>query len=175
MNYDTATWNHIRHEAIAYTATKVIDTNAQNFHLLKIHLNLVEIWNRVLKFENLIQIWKSFIPSQNLFQTRTMQSGAMCVYSSVSRDKVKYYTTLQGPSLKYIFTCDNRFFRFILNFQISKLNLRFQINYNGFSRHTFSIWDFLTHFWTKKFTLKIEIRGTVIKNFKVLPWIFMTS
>ena len=26
MNYDTATWNHIRHEAIAYTATKVIDT-----------------------------------------------------------------------------------------------------------------------------------------------------
>jgi hypothetical protein len=44
----------------------IIYTFAQNFFLLKIHLNLFEISNRVLKFENLIEM---IIPSQNLFQT----------------------------------------------------------------------------------------------------------
>ena len=64
--------------------------HAKNFYLLKIHLTLFEISNRVLKFENLIQIWKSFIPSENLFQTFTLRSGAMCVYSSLSYDKDEY-------------------------------------------------------------------------------------
>ena len=55
-------------------------THAQNFYLLKIYLNLFEISNRVLKFENLIEI---IIPSKNLFQTWTTGSGAMCVCSSL--------------------------------------------------------------------------------------------
>ena len=42
-------------------------SDAQNFYLLKIHLNLFEISDRVLKFENLIKICKSFIPTENLF------------------------------------------------------------------------------------------------------------
>ena len=36
--------------------------HAQNFYLLKIHLNLFEISNQVLKFENLIEIWKRIYP-----------------------------------------------------------------------------------------------------------------
>ena len=40
-------------------------TNAHNFYLLKICLNLFEISNRVLKFENLIEI---IIPSDFFFK-----------------------------------------------------------------------------------------------------------
>ena len=66
-------------------------SNAQNFYLLKIHLNLFEISYRGLKFEKIIKIWKSFIPSENGFQTRTpLRSGAMCMYSSLSCDEVEY-------------------------------------------------------------------------------------
>ena len=66
------------------------NSNVQNFYLLKIHLNWFEISNQVLKFENLISIWKSIILSEHLFQTWILQSGAICVYSSLLRDKVEY-------------------------------------------------------------------------------------
>ena len=59
-------------------------------NVLKIRLNLFEISNRGLKFEKLIWICKSFILSQNLFQTCTLGIGAMCVYLSLSHDKVEY-------------------------------------------------------------------------------------
>ena len=65
-------------------------SNAQNFYLLKIHLNWFEISNRVLKSENLISIWKSIILSENLFQTWLLRSATMCVYSSLSHDKDEY-------------------------------------------------------------------------------------
>ena len=38
--------------------TKLKDINDKKFYVLKIHLNLFEISNQVLKLENLIQIWK---------------------------------------------------------------------------------------------------------------------
>ena len=64
---------------------------AQNFLLLKIHLNLFEMLKRGLKLENLIFNLNFFyINSENLFKTWTLQSGSMCMYSSLSRDKVKY-------------------------------------------------------------------------------------
>ena len=92
----------------------------KNFYLLKIHLNLFEISNWVLKFENLISIWKSIILSENLFQTWILQSGTMCLYSSFLHAIFFYVRSL-------IKLC-----------QISgnvKTHLRFQINSNGFSRH----------------------------------------
>ena len=61
--------------------------NAQNFYLLKIHLNFFEISNWVLKFKNLISI---IILSENSFQTWILRTGAMCVYSSLSHGKVEY-------------------------------------------------------------------------------------
>ena len=64
--------------------------NGQNLYVSKIRLNLFEISNRVLKFENLIQIWKYFILSENLFQIWIPWSGAMCVYSTLSHEKVEY-------------------------------------------------------------------------------------
>ena len=67
-----------------------LKADVENFYLLKIHLNLFETSDQVLEFENLIQIWKSFLPSENLFQTGTLGSGAMCMYSSLSHDKVEY-------------------------------------------------------------------------------------
>ena len=70
--------------------TKLKDINDKNFYVLKIHLNLFEISNQVLKLENLIQIWKFFVPSENLFQNWTLKSGAMWLYSSLSCSKVKY-------------------------------------------------------------------------------------
>ena len=113
---------------------------AQNFYLLIILLNLFEISNRVLEFKNSISIWKCIILPENLFQTCILRRGAMCVYSSWSRDKVEYMhieplCKLRGPGLKWIFRLDIFFFRFKSNFQISKLVWRFQINSNGFLRH----------------------------------------
>ena len=58
-----------------------LHANAQKFYLLKIQLNLFEISNRVLKFENWIKIWNFFIPFENLFQIWTLRDGAMCMYS----------------------------------------------------------------------------------------------
>ena len=49
-------------------APAMLTSNAQNFYVLKINLNLFEISNWVLKFENLIQIWNNAILSENLFQ-----------------------------------------------------------------------------------------------------------
>ena len=46
----------------------------------------------------------------------------MCMYSTLPHDKLKYTHMAHGN------------FRFELNFQISKLDLGFQINSNGFSR-----------------------------------------
>ena len=57
-----------------------IHANAQNFYLLKIHLNLFEISNRVLKFENWIKIWNFFIPFENLFPIWTLRSVCIQVY-----------------------------------------------------------------------------------------------
>ena len=83
-----------------WLATKQLNSeqsHAQNFYLLKIHLNLFEISSQVSKFENLIEDQKLFISSENLFQmsqnsfqTWSPQSSAMCVYSSLSHDKVEY-------------------------------------------------------------------------------------
>ena len=68
-----------------------ITTNAQNFYVLKIHLNSVKISNHVLIFENLFEICKSFISPEKIFQTWTLWSGAtMWVYSSFSCDRLKY-------------------------------------------------------------------------------------
>ena len=95
----------------------------------------IKFWN--LKIENLIQMWKSFIPSENLFQIWILQSGAMCVYSSLLRDKFEYthLAPLRWVQVWNRFSDGINLFRFRLNFQISKLNLRFQINSNGFTRH----------------------------------------
>ena len=68
-------------------------SNAQNFYLLKIHLNWFEISNRVLKSENLISIWKSIILSENLFPTWLLRSATMWLYSILSHDKVEYTHT----------------------------------------------------------------------------------
>ena len=113
------------------------DTYAQNFYVLKIHLNLFEISNRVLKFENWIQIWKFSISSEILFQTWTLRSDFMCMYSTSSHDKLEYM--LMAP-LRRVHVWKNfkkgyNFFRFKSNIQIQKRDLRFQINSNGFSRH----------------------------------------
>ena len=78
-------------QEIKFTKAKeLLKSYAQNFYLLKIHLNLFEISNWVLKFENMIQIWKSFILSENLFQIWTLQICAICVFSSLISDKVEY-------------------------------------------------------------------------------------
>ena len=65
----------------------MFSSHAQNFYLLKIRLNLFEISHLVLKFENLMEI---IIPFENLFQTWTPWSGAMCMCSSLSSDKVEH-------------------------------------------------------------------------------------
>ena len=67
---------------------QLLYSNAQNFYDLKIHLNLFEISKRALKFENLFEIRKSLILPENLFQTWTSRSGAMCVYITLSQDKL---------------------------------------------------------------------------------------
>ena len=46
-----------------------LGTDVENFYLLKINLNLFEIPNQVLKFENVIQIWNFLILFENCFQT----------------------------------------------------------------------------------------------------------
>ena len=58
----------------------------------------------------------------------------MCVYSSLSCDKVEHMHHSAGSMFEIDFQTGQTFFRFKLNFQISKLYLRFQINSNGFSR-----------------------------------------
>ena len=93
-------------------------------------MNLFEISNRVLKFENLIQIWKSFIPSENLFQTWALQGGAMCMYSTLSRDKLE---NMNMVPLSRVHVW-HKFFRFELSFQLSKFDLRFWKKSNRFSR-----------------------------------------
>ena len=109
---------------------------AQNFYVLKICLNSFEITIWGLKCENSIQIWKYFILSENLFQIWIPWSGAMCVYSTLSHEKVEY--THNEPLLRVHvwnqFSNGKFFFKFELHFQISKLDLGFQINSNGFSR-----------------------------------------
>ena len=56
-------------------------SNAQNFYVLKICLNLFEISR---------EIWTFLIQSQNLFQTLSLRSSAMCVYSTLSYHKYEY-------------------------------------------------------------------------------------
>ena len=87
-------------------------------------------WKSILIYlKSQIKFWnlKSFILSSNLFQTSqnlfpiwTLHCGAMGVCSSLSCDKVILNEKKIG---------------FRLNFKISKLDSRFQINSNGFSKH----------------------------------------
>jgi hypothetical protein len=60
----------------------------------------------------------------------------MCVYSSLSRDKVKltHIEPLHRVLVSDKFSDRIFFFRFKLNFQSSKHDLRFQINSNRFYR-----------------------------------------
>ena len=61
----------------------------------------------------------------------------MSVNSSLSCCKVEYMHIVpfgRGPCLKIDFPTEQTFFRFILDFKITKLDLEFQINSNRFSR-----------------------------------------
>ena len=72
----------------------------------------------------------------------------MCMYSSSSCGKVEYMLIepLRRVMFEIYFQIGQSFFRFILNFQILKLYLRFQINSNGFSRdRSFRHKTFSTH------------------------------
>ena len=81
---------------------------AQNFYLLKIYLNLIEISNRVLKFEHCIK-WPCIV---------------QC--ACIRLNHIINLNTCTWPhSAGSIFKS---------KFQISNLNLRFQINSNRFSR-----------------------------------------
>ena len=127
----------------------VIDwTFNQNFYPLKIHLYL---YNSNLVF---------FIPSGNLFQTWTLQSGAMCknlrdkleyklfqtwtLWSVVTCVCVQCYHMMNlntctwhhaaGTMFEINFQVGWNIFGFKSNFQISKHDLRFQIDSNGFSK-----------------------------------------
>ena len=99
--------------------------NVENFYLY-----LFEISNTVLEFEKSLSC-----RSENLFQIWTPRSGAMCKYSTLSHDKLEY--THMAPLLRVHvwnkFSDKIKNFRFRLNFQISKLDLGFQKNSNGFS------------------------------------------
>ena len=86
----TKRWHTFFRSIIKNIASVLSRDSLQFSKLLKIHLNLFEISNRVLKFETLILIWKSFISSENLFQTWTLRNSAMYMYSSLSRDKLEY-------------------------------------------------------------------------------------
>ena len=130
-----------------------LSSNVENFYLLKIHLNLFEIPNWVLKIENLISIWKFFILSENLFQSWILRSGAMCVYLnlSLSCNKVEYMhiAPLCGVHVWNRIWDRMNFFQIQITFTNFKLYLRFQINSNGFSRdRSFG------HFWFFRSFLK---------------------
>ena len=88
------------------------------------------IWNLkpVLKFENLIWIWEKFILSVIFFQTWTTQSRSMCLYSTLSCDKLEY--THMAPLLRIHVW--NKFSYWIILFQIeikfSNFRTRFEIS-----------------------------------------------
>ena len=89
-----------------------------------------EIW----KFNRNLKFFLSF-----LFQSWTLRSGAMRVYSSLSCGKFEWLNTCTlhhsaGFMFEIYFQTGQTFFRFRLNFKILKLYLRFQINSNRFSR-----------------------------------------
>ena len=82
------------------------------------------------------EIWIFFIQSENSFQTWTLWSCVMCVFSSLSRGKVEYVhiTPLHGVHVWNRFSDRTNFFQIWIRFSNFKLYLRFQINSNGFSR-----------------------------------------
>ena len=101
--------------------------DAQNFYLLKIHLNLLEISNQVLKFENLTLIWKKIISSENLFQTSIPWSGAsMCI-------KPYHVLNLNTPTWQ---NSAGSLFEIIF-----RMNITFS-NVNQIFKFQNSIWDF---------------------------------
>ena len=121
--------NHLFTRIYVEEAWKFKETSCENLcpKLLCLENPFEFIWNLKLSFE----FWKSNLnlkilyPVWYLFQTWTPQSGAMFVCTA-------------PPQRGYIWNnfsdIEENFFRFELNFQILKLDLRFQINSNEFSR-----------------------------------------
>ena len=112
-------------------------TNAQNFYLSKIRLNFFEISNTVLKNENLIQICKSFLCLKIYFNhgtSRVVPCACVQVYHVIRFNTYTWHHSA-GSMFEIHFQTEWQIFRSKSNFQISKLDLRFQKNSNRFSRH----------------------------------------
>ena len=104
----------------------------------------------------MIQISKSLISSQNLFQTWTLQSGAMWgiqPYHVVNLNTRTWHHLAWAKFEKKV-PKEWKYFRYKLTFQISKLDLRFQINsFEVLGLHgiylylifEMSIWEFITN------------------------------
>jgi hypothetical protein len=98
-----------------------------SFEIWKFDLNLLKFYP-VRKFISNTDPLEWYLPGLYTVQVWRF------FYFKYGSFRVVHTMTVQGSSLK-IFRWDYFLFRFILNFQISKLDLRFQINSNGFSRH----------------------------------------
>ena len=101
----------------------------------------IEFWNLKIQFQS----EKVLSCLKTLFPTWILWSAAMCVYSSLSSDKVEYTHIEPLCQVHVLINFQTRifFFRFKSKFQISKLVLRFQIHSNKFSRHRG-----FQHFWS---------------------------
>ena len=95
---------------------KIWGTNAQNFYVLKIHLNLFKISNH---------IWNFFIQAENLFQTWLLWIDTMWMYLALSHDKLEY-THIAPFCRVHIW---NRFWGGIKLFQIWALFSNFKTLY----------------------------------------------
>ena len=99
----------------------------------------IEFWNLKIWFESFKVLSRQKIyfkyGSIRVVPTRTVHGPSLKIFLfQIWILQSGTYHDCKGPSLK-IFRWYYFLFRFILNFQISKLDLRFQINSNGFSRH----------------------------------------
>ena len=112
-------------------------SHAQNFYILKIHLNLFEILNRVLKFENSKYTWKVLSRLKKFISNMDPSEWCNVSVFTLLHDKLEYMHMalfcMVHVWLKFTDTIKK--FRLRINFQIFKLDLWFQINSNGFSRH----------------------------------------
>ena len=94
-SFQTNVWAHIFDDTAKVKNSLMPKTSiAQNFYVLKIRLNFFEISNQVLKFNNLIQICLFSIQYENLFETLSQWIGAMCVYSTISCDKLEHMMSM---------------------------------------------------------------------------------
>ena len=93
---------------------------AQNFYVLKIHLNLFEISNQVLNFKNLIQI-KFFLFSMKIY-FKHWHSEVINLNKRPWHHNTESILERNFEILKYFFLWQNK------TFQISKLDMGFQMN-----------------------------------------------